>query len=386
MAGDGSAGSSSMAGEAAAASSVAVGVIGCGTISGVYIRNCRTFPGLRVVACADLVPERAEARAREFEIPRACSVEQLLDDPEVEVVLNLTIPAAHAEISRGALEAGKHVYSEKPLALNRADAESVLQMAADRNLVVGCAPDTFLGPGLQACRAIVDRALIGDPVAATACLMSRGPEHWHPDPAFLYQEGAGPLFDLGPYYLTALVSLLGPVRRVTSLSRITFPERLITSQPLFGTKIKVGTPTFVAGLLEFASGAIGTLLTSFDVWSHSLPPIEIYGSEGTMLAPDPNYFGGSGRFRLGRTEDWQEVTADSPYTGNARGLGLMDMAEGIRSGRPIRAGGELAYHVLDIMQSLLESALAGRHIEIESSCPQPAALPLEIIFPETVSS
>jgi predicted dehydrogenase len=358
-----------------------VGLIGCGTISGVYLENCSTFPGLRVVACADLEPERAEARAREFGVPRACTVDRLLEDPDVELVLNLTIPAAHAEVSGRALAAGKHVYSEKPLALNREDGRRVLQMAADRDLLVGCAPDTFLGPGLQACRAIVDRNLIGEPVAATASFMAHGPEHWHPNPAFLYQEGAGPLFDLGPYYLTALISFMGPVRRVTSLSRITFPERLITSQPLYGTTITVGTPTFVAGLLEFASGAIATLITSFDVWSHSLPPIEIYGSEGTMQTPDPNTFGGPGRFRLGRTGEWQEVTADSPYTGNCRGLGLKDMAEGMRSGTPFRASGALAYHVLDVMQSLMESAETGRHIDVESSCTQPAALPMGITLP-----
>ena len=353
---------------------VKVGIVGCGTISRVYLRNARTFEILDVVAVADLVPERARARAEEFGVPRACTTEELLADPEIDLVVNLTIPKAHAEVALAALEAGKHVYNEKPLAIRREDGRQLVETARARGLLVGCAPDTFLGGGLQTCRRLIDEGAIGEPVAATAFMMSHGHESWHPDPAFYYQAGGGPMFDMGPYYLTALVTLIGPVRRVTGSARITFPERTITSQPKYGQKIQVEVPTHVAGIMDFASGAIGSIITSFDVWAAQLPWIEIYGTEGTLSVPDPNTFGGPVRLRKAGEKEWVEVPLTHGYTTNMRGLGVADMAEAIRSGRPHRANGDLAYHVLDIMEAFHDASREGRHVELASTCARPEPL------------
>lgn len=354
---------------------VNVGVIGCGNISGIYLEAGQKFDILNIVACADIELARAEAQAAKYGIPRACSVAELLADPTIELVINLTIPAAHGDVALAALEAGKSVYNEKPLAIERADAQRMLALAAEKGLRVGCAPDTFLGGGLQTCRALIDAGVIGMPVAATAFMMSHGPEGWHPNPDFFYQRGAGPMFDMGPYYLTALVSLLGPVQRVTGSARVSFAERKITSQPLSGTMIKVNTPTYVAGLLEFASGPVATLITSFDVWHAELPRIEIYGSLGTLSVPDPNTFGGPVRVRLAGEQAWHEGEITHGYTANSRGLGVADMAYGLRTGRAHRASGALAYHVLDLMHAFHDASREGKHIDVRSGCPQPAPLP-----------
>jgi predicted dehydrogenase len=358
---------------------ITVGVIGCGNISGVYLKNCAEFPNLSVLACADLDPERARQRAAEFRVPRACSVEELLADPAIEVVLNLTVPLAHAGISLRALEAGKHVYSEKPLAIAREEARHILDMAQQAGLRVGCAPDTFLGGGLQTARKLIDEGAIGRPVAATAFFMTPGSESWHPDPAPLYGMGAGPLFDMGPYLITALAALLGPVRRVSGIGRITYPERTITSRPRHGEVIRVTTPTHVAALLDFASGAIGTVISSFDVHAHHLPDLEIYGSEGSTSGPDPNFYHGPVRLRRAGQREWRDVHSDSPYTANWRGLGLSDMARAIRCGGSFRASGELAYHVLDVMHAILESSESGRRVEVTSTCERPEPLAVEAV-------
>ena len=344
-----------------------IGVIGCGTISAVYFKAGQTLDILDIVACADLDMDRARARAAEFGVPRACTVEELLADPEIEIVLNLTIPRAHAEVALAALEAGKHVYNEKPLALSRQDGRRMLEMARRQGLLVGCAPDTFLGDGLQTCRRLIDDGVIGEPIGAAAFMMIHGHERWHPDPDFYYQPGGGPMFDMGPYYLTALVFLIGPVRRVTGSVKLTFPERTITSAPKYGTTIKVKTPTHVTGVLDFAGGAVGTMVTSFDVWGSELPRLEIYGTEGTLGAPDPNTFGGPVRvLRAGATE-WSEVPLVHSSSLNNRGIGLADMADALRAGRPHRANGALAYHVLDIMHAFYDAADQGRHVELSST-------------------
>jgi predicted dehydrogenase len=353
-----------------------VGIIGCGNISRIYFKAGQTFEDFDIVACADLIEERARERAQEFNIPRALSVDALIQDPDIDVVLNLTIPQAHAPVALSALQAGKSVYGEKPLATTREDAQRMLQNAKDKKLRVGCAPDTFLGGGFQTCRKLIDDGVIGEPVAALAFMLGHGPESWHPDPDFFYQPGAGPMFDMGPYYLTALVSLLGPVRRVTGSARITFPERKITSEPKAGTMIKVNTPTHVVGVMDFEAGPVATLITSFDVWAAHVPRIEIYGSEGSLSCPDPNTFGGPILLRRAGDEGWQEVPLAYGYTENSRGLGLADMCAAIQSGRPHRASGELAYHVLDLMHAFHDASREERHIQIASTCARPDPLPL----------
>ena len=249
-------------------------------------------------------------------------------------------------------------------------------MARARGVRIGCAPDTFLGAGIQTCRKLIDDGWIGEPVAASAFMMCHGHESWHPDPEFYYKVGGGPMFDMGPYYLTALVALLGPVRRVTGATRITFPERLITSEPRHGTVIKVDVPTHVAGVLEFASGAIATIVTSFDVWHAELPRIEVYGAEGTLSVPDPNCFGGPVRLRRAGASEWSDIPLTHGYSENSRGIAVADMAYAIRSGRKHRASGELAYHVLDVMHAFHDAAREGCHVELESTCARPAPLPM----------
>jgi predicted dehydrogenase len=356
---------------------IVVGVIGCGYVSGHYLRNLRRFPHVALAACADLDPHRAEARAAEFGL-RACPVEALLADPEIDLVINLTVPQAHAPVSLAALSAGKHVYSEKPLAVSRRDGAELLQTAAARGLLAGCAPDTFLGAGLQTCRDLIDAGAIGQPVGATAFVGSLGHESWHPDPDFYYQPGGGPLFDMGPYYLTALVHLLGPVRRVAGAARITRAQRQITSQPRAGSVIQVNTPTHIAGLLDFAGGPSATLVTSFDVAASSLLPLEIYGTAGTLLAPDPNAYGGPVRVRRAGEPGWTEIPLTRGYAENSRGLGAADLARALQSGRSPRASGALGYHVLDVMQALLDAAAQERSISLASTCERPASLPPDL--------
>ena len=351
------------------------GIIGCGNISGIYCKNGHRFNDLEVAACADIDVDRARAKAAEYQIPKALSVEELLADPEIEIVVNLTIPAVHAAVSRQIIEAGKHVYSEKPLAISREDARALQTLAREKNLRIGCAPDTFLGAGLQTCRKLIDEGQIGEPIGASGWMLSRGPEHWHPDPEFFYAQGAGPMFDMGPYYLTALTSMLGPVQRLTGSARISFPERTITSQAKHGQKITVQTATHIAGVFDFASGAVGTLVTSFDVHGTSVPSIEIYGSEASLLVPDPNTFGGPVQIRRSGEKTFQEVPLAFSYDDNVRGIGLADMAAAIRTGRPHRANGDMAFHVLDLMVSFHDASLEGRHVQVASTMQRPDPLP-----------
>ena len=349
-----------------------IAIVGCGNISDIYLENCLAF-GLDVVACTDMDMFRAVAKAQQFGVT-AQPLPEVLANSFVELIVNLTPPSVHAEVSFAALNAGKHVYSEKPLATNRAEGAQLLELAQRQGLRIGCAPDTFLGGGLQTCRRLLDDGAIGEPVAAVAFVTGRGMEMWHPNPDFFYQPGGGPMFDIGPYYLTALVSMLGPVRRLTGSARISFPERLITSQPLAGTRIKVNTPTHVTGVLDFVGGSVATVITSFDVWAANLPSIEIYGSEGSLSVPDPNTFGGPVRVKSAQDEEWRDVPLLAGHTENSRGLGVSDMAAAIRENRPHRANGEMAFHVLDLMQSFEESSTSGHHIGIRSRCERPAAL------------
>ncbi|WP_078544678.1 Gfo/Idh/MocA family protein [Litchfieldia alkalitelluris] len=358
---------------------IKAGIIGCGNISGIYFKAGNRFKDFEIIACADLELNRAQSKADEFRIKKAYTVEELLADPDVELVINLTIPQAHAEICLEALYSGKHVYVEKPLSISREDARQILDVAKEKGLLVGAAPDTFLGGGIQTCRNLLDEGVIGEVVAATAFMMIPGHERWHPDPAFYYQKGGGPMFDMGPYYLTALITLIGPIRRVSGTTRITYHNRMITSQPKHGESIHVETPTHIAGLIDFQNGAIGSIITSFDVWGTRLPHIEIYGSKGSLYVPDPNTFGGPVYVRKAGESSEVEVPLTHGYTDNSRGLGVADMANAMMTGKTHRANGEMAYHVLDVMQAFLDSSDQGSHIELSSSCKRPSPLPVGLV-------
>lgn len=354
---------------------VKVGVIGCGNISSIYFENLtKLFRIVEVVACADLIPEKATEAAEKYDIPKACSVEELLADPEIKIVLNLTIPASHYEVCKAALLAGKSVHVEKPLSITREQGKEINEIAKGKGLLVGCAPDTFMGAGIQTCRKLIDDGWIGRPIAATAFMTCHGHESWHPDPEFYYKTGGGPMFDMGPYYLTALVSLMGAVDSVSGMTAMSFPTRTITSAKKFGNVVDVEVATHIAGLMKFKNGAIGTIITSFDVWGAELPYIEIYGTEGTIRVPDPNTFGGPVYVKKSNHSDWHEIPMTHIYAENSRGIGVADMAYSIQGGRKNRANGDLGYHVLDIMHAFHDSSNQEKHVKLESSCERPAAL------------
>lgn len=352
------------------------GIIGTGNISGIYFQNGKRFESLEIVACADIDVDRAKAKAAEHGV-KGYSVEEMLADPDIQLVINLTIPQAHAKVCIQALEAGKHVYVEKPLSATREEAEQVMETAKRLGLRVGCAPDTFLGGGIQTAIKLIEDGWIGTPIAATAFMLGGGPEGWHPAPEFFYQRGGGPMFDMGPYYLTALVAMLGPIARVTGSARISYPERTITSQPNFGKKVKVETPTHVAGILDFVSGPVGTILTSFDVKGESvLPPIEVYGSQGTLLVPDPNSFGGPVRICRAGSYEWSEIPLSHGKSDNARGVGAAEMAKAILTGRDHRASGDLGFHVLEAMFGFHDSSEQETHYRMKTTCKRPEPLPI----------
>ncbi len=359
---------------------VQVGVIGCGNISSAYFSHAPVFPILDVVACADLDEEKAKSQAEKFRIPQALTVDELLAHPEIEIVLNLTVPQAHVPVGLQAIASGKHTYAEKPLALDREDGRKLLEAASAKGLRVGCAPDTFLGAGIQTARKMVDDGAIGRPVAFTAFMMGRGHESWHPSPEFYYQPGGGPMFDMGPYYLTALLNLLGSLTRLTGAASVAIPERTITSRPLHGKKITVTTPDHIAGTMEFAGGAVGTIITSFAT-SHAQYdgqfPITIYGTKGTLKVPDPNGFDGPVQINTGG--GFEDVPHAFP-TGYSRMVGVADMAYAIRSGRAHRASGEQAYTVLDAMQGFLDSSRTGQAYTLSAPYERPDAMPAGLPF------
>ncbi len=348
-----------------------VGVVGCGKISSAYLETLGRLDNVRVAAAADLDPARAaRVQAAHPEIS-ARGVDDLLSDGEIDLVLNLTIPAAHAEIAQAALGSGKHVYGEKPLAATLAEADAVLSLAATENLRVGCAPDTVLGTGIQTARHALDSGLIGTPVAATAVMAGPGPEPWHPDPEFLFQPGGGPLLDMGPYYLSTLVHLLGPVARVSGAGTRGRATRTIGSGPRAGTVFGVLVDTHVTGVLEHESGALSTLVMSFDVHASRMPKIEVYATEGSLSVPDPNRFDGEVEVWRRDEPEWRPVPTSGGYAGAARGFGLADLATALRAGVPHRASAELARHVLEIMECLLTSAQTHAGVEVRSRCQRP---------------
>jgi predicted dehydrogenase len=352
---------------------VGVGVIGCGVISGAYLKAAKGFPILDIRGLADVVPAAAEARAQEFGL-QAAGIDALLADPSIEIILNLTVPKAHVAVGLQALEAGKHVYSEKPLGVAFKDGKRLLERAAKKRLRVGSAPDTFLGGAHQTCRRLIDSGKIGTPVGGTAYFMCPGHERWHPAPDFYYQAGGGPVLDMAPYYLTDLVNLLGPVARVAAMTSKPKKERIITSRPRNGQRIPVLVATHAVGTLDFVSGALVQVGMSFDVPAHRHSPIEIYGSEGTLIVPDPNWFGGDVEFAAAK-DKWEKLKIEFPYAeADYRSIGLADMAHAIRANRPHRASGTLALHVLEVMEAFDCSAKAGKAVPIGTRPERPAPL------------
>ncbi len=354
-----------------------MGVVGCGRISAAYLQNLQRLLLVDVVTASDLDLGLARATALQFGLSRACSVDELLADETIELVVNLTPPRAHAAVSLAALRAGKHVYSEKPFAITRAEADAIAVEGRRQGVRLGAAPDTFLGSSLQTARDLVDEGVIGTPLSARASMLSHGPESWHPNPDFYFQEGGGPLLDMGPYYLTALVSLLGPVSRVSGAIGTGFAERTIGSGARRGEVIAVETPTHITGALEFASGVVVTLVVSFDVWGGE-SSLELYGTAGSLRLGDPNCF--SDDIVLLRPDGRKEVVETRDRQPDLeRGLGVADLVDAIQESHPHRASSELAGHVFDVMLAVTESAAKGQHVTVASSCERPAPLEAERI-------
>jgi predicted dehydrogenase len=349
-----------------------VGIVGCGDVTNLYLPGCARFPAIELAACADLDPARAADLSARGGFP-AVSTSDLLTDPGIEIVLVLTPPVAHAAVAQAAIAAGKHVYSEKPLATDREGASAVLAAAEAAGLRVGGAPDTFLGGGLQTARSLIDEGAIGTPLTAHASVAHLGPERWHPNPGIFYAHGGGPLLDVGPYYVSALVSLLGPVRRVAAAGRGVGTERLIASGPRAGGTVLAEVPTSVIGTLEFASGVIAGITASFDVVASDAPHFEIHGTAGSLVLGDPNGFDGTVRYRPMGATAWEDIPLRQDGS-VGRGIGLADMIGAIRTGTPHRASGEFAFHVLDVLLSLETATRSNTWIQIDSTVERPEAL------------
>jgi len=361
--------------EGAAAEPFGVAVVGCGNISKQYLPNLAKFPDVRVLFCADVDAGRAKAQASAYDVPAWGSLQQALDHPGVQLVVNLTIPAAHAEVASAAIAAGKHVWNEKPLAPDTAAGRALLDQAAAAGVRVGCAPDTILGASLQSARRMIASGAIGAPLSVLSLLQGPGPESWHPDPEFLFAPGAGPLFDLGPYYLALLGMLFGPATRVAAVGRRARDTRVIGSGPRAGTEFSVEVPTYTSALVEYAAGQTASLLFSWDSPLRRSGFVEITGTDATLAVPDPNQFDGVLRVCRAGDEDWTAVAAQGAAAG--RGSGVVDMVRAIASGEPHRASGELALHVLELMTAIERSASSGAFEPVESVFDVPAALPAD---------
>ncbi len=358
-----------------------IGIVGCGNIAPVYVRTLAEIDWIDIAAFADGLPGRAEKLATDHASlvgperrAAAVSVDEMLADPSIDAVVNLTPAHVHTSVSRTVLAAGKAVFSEKPLGIDFDDGRALTETAADRGLRIGCAPDTFLGAGLQTVRDAIDRGMIGEPLAVNAFMLGFGPEWWHPNPEIFYGPGAGPLFDMGPYYLTALTFLLGPARSVLGSARIGIAERVVHSKGRVGDVVTATVPTHVSSIIEFASGPTATLVTSFDVQASRYRNIEIYGSEATLSVPDPNTFGGPVQIRSLIAADWRDVPLKKTTVPQQRGIGLADMLSATKHRRPHRASGDLALHVLEMMTSIVRSSDEGRRIDMTTSCERPAPL------------
>ena len=369
------------------AKELGVGIIGCGNISTTYFKLAPLFKGLNVLACADINMDAARLRAEEYKV-KAQTIDELLANDELDVIVNLTIPDAHFPVSKRILEAGKHVYSEKPLVLTLEQGEELRRIAKEKGLAVGCAPDTFLGGAHQLARKFIDDGGVGRITSGSCHVMSPGMEMWHPNPDFFFLPGGGPILDLGPYYIANLINLIGPVKRVGAMASMASPTRTITSEPRNGEIIPVKTPTTIQALLEFVSGATITLTASWDVWSHRHANMELYGTEGSLYVPDPNFFGGtveaSGRDKdIKPLENWAHpfgiANQESPSgpRANYRTAGLADMAASLIDGRDARCSLDRTLHGVDVMTSILKSGAENRFIDLTTTCTQPAALGIE---------
>ena len=354
---------------------VGIALIGAGNISKQYLDNLTTFPDVKVLIIADLFEEAAAGRAAEYGIEASGGVAAALNHPDVEIIVNLTIPAAHVEVATAAVRAGKHVWTEKPFSLDRESGLALLAEAKSAGVRLGCAPDTFLGAGLQTARRLIDAGEIGTPLTALTMFQSPGPESWHPNPAFLFQRGAGPLFDMAPYYLSTLIQTFGSITKVAAVGSAAFPTRTIGSGPKAGEVFDVEVPTHVSALAQFASGASSHSVYSFESPKARMGFVEITGTEGTISLPDPNNFDGDIKLCKRGEDDWTTIPAEGPADG--RGLGVLDMARSIRAGVLHRAPGELAYHVLDAMVSISESVDSGEFVAVNSSAPTSAPVPVD---------
>ncbi len=345
-----------------------IGIVGIGDISGIYLKNItETFKDLQIVAVCDLVKERALNAQKKYGIQKVYdTMEELFADESISIVLNLTRPYEHYGVSKAALLAGKHVYSEKPLGASLAEGKELVKIAEEKGLMLGGAPDTFMGAAIQTCRRLIDDGVIGDIIGANAAMMGHGPESWHHDPEFFYKYGGGPMMDMGPYYITALINLIGGVKKVTGVTNISFRQRLITSRPYNGKIIDVEVPTFITGMMQFENGAIGNITTTFDVYASDNHNIEIFGSKGTLFVPDPNCYDGAVRFFDGEAGEMKEFPLEFDYTENSRALGLAEFAKSIDKKRLPRASYKQTFHVLEVMEAFKKSSDEGRTVEIES--------------------
>lgn len=370
-----------------------VGLIGTGRISNIYLENCGKFDGLKIVACGSLNMDESRAKAEQFGVPTVAEPEQILADPDIDAILNLTIPSAHAAVSLAALDAGKHVYSEKPFVTDLSDGHRILDLARSKGLCVGNAPDTFFGGRWQTVRKLLDQNVIGAPTGIAAFVPTHGVERHHPNPDFYYAKGGGPLLDLGPYYLAAMVFCLGPIARVAGMARKTFPERMIENGPRHGQMMPVEVDTHCLSLIEFESGVLGQMMVSFDIWESETPRLEIYGTDGTICIPDPdpgdgaNIFQGEVWLRTRATsrwtmrprptapETWEVAENTHGLNFDARGAGLADLVAAAKDNREPRASGALGLHLCEVMQGMLDSPGLGRFVDIQSTCARPAMLP-----------
>ena len=347
-----------------------VGVVGCGNISTIYLKNLtELFTNVNVYGVADLDEEKAKNASEKYNVP-VMTLDEMLSDKNVDIILNITAPQGHYPICKKALLAGKHVYVEKPLSLEYKQGKELLQIAEEKGLYIGCAPDTFLGAGIQTCINLINSDTIGKPIGATAFMMCHGHESWHPAPEFYYNAGGGPLFDMGPYYITALVRMIGGVKSVFAYADKSFATRTITSEPQKGKVIPVNVDTHITALLKFENGCVATIIMSFDVWKHNLPHIEIYGTKGSLSVPDPNGFGGSVKVATIENRTFTEVPLVSAFSENCRGLGLSETALAISENRINNASGKLGLHVLEIMDKIIESSKQGKELFLESVLPK----------------